>query len=228
MAPFTITCPRCQGSGRLPRYGGAEGECYKCHGSGRLPEPSLTTSSIRRWVKVAHVLALHSDASGRDVDDALENAYGRASVSGVLGAMRESNLTDKDSSSPSRWRLTPDGFAWQQLYCRECLGREPRHKRNCSQPPPITDLGRRPEDPVSDPGDALSSLIGASLAEEGAEALELLIDIGDGEATVHVPAGDAPRHVSLRMPARDCEIIAVRAVALGEALVQAGRRAQGL
>lgn len=220
MVTFTITCPRCQGSGRTAGYRGAEGKCYRCSGSGRLPEPSLTTSSIRRWIKVAHVLALQPGSQGRDVDDALENAYGRASVSGVLGAMREQNLTTKDAASPARWSLTPDGFLWQQLYCRECLSREPAHKKKCTRPAPITVAGILPGQSSATP--ALESLLDTALGELTGLG-EIVVALGNETATIRV----ADVSVELELADTTRQLDAVTAVALGEALARAGRQAQG-
>jgi hypothetical protein len=132
--------------------------------------------------------------------------------------MRESNLTTKDSSNPARWCLTDDGFLWQQLYCRECLTREPRHKKTCSAPAPITVLGAVPGQPGDAP--ALESLLGKNFAKNSGP---VEIELGSGTAIIRVSG----TQVELKLPDADGKIDAVKAVALGEAIAEAGRQAQG-
>lgn len=135
--------------------------------------------------------------------------------------MREQNLTSKDTSSPARWSLTPDGFQWQQLYCRECLSREPAHKKKCAAPAPITAVGVVPGQ--SGDTEVLESLLDGALSGSIEAPFEAIVAFGRETATVRVDG----QQVELELPNTSRRLAAVAAVALGEALVQAGRQAQG-
>lgn len=137
-----ITCPRCGGTGQ----GAFNADCYTCSGRGRRPEPCLTQGSLRRWIKIAHTLASHPDSSAVEICTYLSGAYGRASVAGILGAMRDYGLVLKlEEGTPTRWRLTESAFIWQEAWCPECLLRLPNHKKNCNRPPAVSQA----EEPTS-------------------------------------------------------------------------------
>lgn len=43
----TVTCPRCEGTGRLAHFGHVHnGVCRRCHGSGRLAKTRITKVAV--------------------------------------------------------------------------------------------------------------------------------------------------------------------------------------
>ena len=113
-------------------------DCYDCNGKGWRGEPHLMQGSLRRWIKIAHLLVEHPGSSAVELVGYLNGAYGKGSVAGILGAMREYGLVEKiERGTPTRWLLTKESLPWQALWCPECLRRTPDHKKTCNRPPAL-------------------------------------------------------------------------------------------
>lgn len=151
---IVIECPVCHGS-----WHGMGKGCYNCQLRGYLHEPDLTSGKMRRWVRVAHALASNPPLSAREIDSLLAHAYGVGSVAGILGAMREGGIVEREyppKGTPT-WHLTEGGYSWQLWWCPECFLRRPNHKKACSRPEPI--WNEKKEIAASQEPSALSALL---------------------------------------------------------------------
>jgi hypothetical protein len=214
-----ITCPACQGKGKTPSYRDSKllQKCGRCRGKGVIAEPTLAAASLRRWIKIGHALAAQPRLTAADVDHELGNVYGRAAIAGILGAMNSDGLLFKSPDSPAQWSLNESGFKWQALFCRDCLRRLPEHKtKGCSAPLPINEPGVVPG-ALSEEPSALASLLGTSIGGR----LEIAVPLGREEEAMVAADTDGERVVEVA--GLEGSLSPEAAVALGEALVRAGR-----